>query len=207
MLAVRKKLDDALPFIRDADLLLFRRKPGSVIGKLIATSGRSDYTHAAMCVWWPSERVAGGGRPPLSESVLMCVEVREFYGGRAVTLASQVGENPGLIDVFAIAGCAAEGYKRADAARHMLHFAGQPYGYGAIARAAAAYLPGVRFFYRTDDDDQQIDDSAVFCSEARVRADRLGGGIDPVPNLADRETEPGDLARSDVFRYQFTLDP
>ena len=35
-------------------------------------------------------------------------------------------------------------------------------------------------------------------------ADREGG-IDPVPNLADRLTEPADLSRSAFFRYQFTL--
>jgi hypothetical protein len=36
-------------------------------------------------------------------------------------------------------------------------------------------------------------------------ADRIGGGVDPVPHLADRLTEPADLARSPFFRYRFTL--
>jgi hypothetical protein len=31
------------------------------------------------------------------------------------------------------------------------------------------------------------------------------GGVDPVPNLADRLTEPADLARSPFFEYRFTL--
>jgi hypothetical protein len=36
-------------------------------------------------------------------------------------------------------------------------------------------------------------------------ADRLGGGVDPVPHLADRLTEPADLARSPFYEYLFTL--
>jgi hypothetical protein len=31
-------------------------------------------------------------------------------------------------------------------------------------------------------------------------------GIDPVPNLNDRITEPNDLARSSLFEYRFTLE-
>ena len=42
--------------------------------------------------------------------------------------------------------------------------------------------------------------------EAVSRACRRGG-VDPVPNLADRLTEPGDLARSAFFGYRFTLLP
>jgi hypothetical protein len=37
-------------------------------------------------------------------------------------------------------------------------------------------------------------------------ADREGGA-DPVPNLADRLTEPADLARSTFYRYHSTLIP
>jgi hypothetical protein len=199
---LRKRYLHARRLIQDADLLLFRRSPGSAIGKAIATSGRSEYTHAAKAAWWRCNM----------PSVLLCVEVREFFGGRAVTLESQVQAYPGLIDVYSPQvecqrTAAGERYSRMGAAAYMFRFTGQPYGYRAIARAAGAYLPGVRLFYRTDTDDEQIDDRAVFCSEAVSRADRLGGGVDPVPNLADRDTEPGDLSRSDFYRYQFTLEP
>ena len=43
-----------------------------------------------------------------------------------------------------------------------------------------------------------------FCSQAVSMADRQGG-IDPVPNLADRLTEPADLSRSEFYEYRFTL--
>lgn len=36
-------------------------------------------------------------------------------------------------------------------------------------------------------------------------ADRVGGRVDPVPHLADRLTEPADLARSPFYQYLFTL--
>jgi hypothetical protein len=200
---VRKRFADASKLIKDADLLLFRRRPlslrspSTIFSKAIATSGRSDYTHAAKAVWWRAN----------SPSCLLCVEVREFYGGRAITLGSQVDENPGLIDVFAPTVCPGVQYSRFGAAAFMLTFTGQPYGYRSIARAARAYLPLLRLGFTTDTDDAEVDHHAVFCSEAVSRADRLGGGVDPVPNLADRDTEPGDLARSDFYRYQFTLDP
>jgi hypothetical protein len=210
-LLLRKRFAEASRLINDSDLLLFRRRPcsvrspGSLISKAIATSGRSDYTHAAKAVWWHAAKAVWWRCN--SPVVLLCVEVREFYGGRAVTLESQVRDNPGLIDVYAANDAGCREYSRFSAAAYMLSFAGQPYGYRAIARAAGAYLPFVRLGYQTDTDDTSIDDGAVFCSEAVSRADRLGGGIDPVPNLADRDTEPGDLARSDFYRYQFTLEP
>jgi hypothetical protein len=37
--------------------------------------------------------------------------------------------------------------------------------------------------------------------------DRIGGGVDPVPHLSDRLTEPADLARSPFYEYAFTLIP
>ena len=66
--------------IRDADLLLFRRRG------LISIAGRGKHSHAAKAAWWGNE--------------LMCLEVREWYGGRAVTVASQVKRCPGAIDVY-----------------------------------------------------------------------------------------------------------
>ena len=43
------------------------------------------------------------------------------------------------------------------------------------------------------------------CSEMRAICERMGAGVDPVPNLPDRYTEPGDLARSPFYKYLFTL--
>ena len=66
--------------IRDSDLLLFRCRD------LIAIAGRGEHCHAAKAAWWGND--------------LFCLEVRQWFGGRAVTLSSQVARWPGRIDVF-----------------------------------------------------------------------------------------------------------
>ena len=76
----------------------------------------------------------------------------------------------------------------------------------ALTLAAALHLPLVRMFVRPSLDDDQPSRRPPFCSQACVMADRLGGGVDPVPHLADRLTEPADLARSPFYRYRFTLE-
>lgn len=197
------RLADAARFIADADLLLFRRPVGSLISRAISVAGRSEYTHAAKAVWW---------RPPCADSasihpILLCCEVREFYGGRAVTLASQVRKFPGLIDVFSCDTRRFCEYNRAAATAWMLDLAGSRYGYRAVLHAGLAHAPIARWFVKPDTLDTANDHSPVFCSEAVSEADRLGGGVDPVPHLSDRATEPGDLARSDFYQYRFTLIP
>lgn len=202
MLTNRKSLADAAPFIADGDVLLFRRPPGSIVAKAICVSGRSDYSHAAMAGWLrPSQSST-------TRATLCCLEVREGVGGRVVTLASQVEKFDGLIDVYAAASKSDyRDYDRDAAVMRMLEFAGQPYGWLAIARAARSYLPFLRWFFDTNENDQWYSSAPVFCSEAVSRAMRVGGRVDPVVNLADCDTEPGDLARSDVLEYRFTLEP
>jgi len=62
----------------------------------------------------------------------------------------------------------------------------------------------VRLFVRPETDDAANGTHPPFCSQAVALACRAGG-VDPVPQLADRLTEPGDLARSPFFAYLFTL--
>ncbi len=69
------RLRDVRKEIEDGDLLLFRRRG------LISIAGRGVHSHAAKVAWWGDE--------------LICLEVREWIGGRAVTLESQVRRNPG----------------------------------------------------------------------------------------------------------------
>ena len=74
------RLGDAQRDIQDADLLLFRRRG------LVSIAGRGEHSHAAKAAWWDDD--------------LLCLEIREFKGGRAVTLASQVDRFSGRIDVL-----------------------------------------------------------------------------------------------------------
>jgi len=176
--------------IRDGDLLLFRGR--GMVSRMIGTAGRSAYTHAARAVWWGD--------------LLFCCEVRELKGGRAVTLASQVQKYPGEIDVFETNPERRwREYDRRGAVRYTRRLAGCDYGYFGVLKAALRYLPVWRFLIRPDMNDKRQTSQPPYCSEACAMADRLGGRVDPVPHLADRLTEPADLARSPFYRYRFTL--
>ena len=54
-------------------------------------------------------------------------------------------------------------------------------------------------------EDESANHRPPFCSQACALADRIGGGVDVVPHLADQITEPGDLARSACYTYFATL--
>jgi len=181
-------LAEARDEIADSDLLLFRRRG------LIAIAGRGEHAHAAKAAWWDGD--------------LFCLEVREWHGGRAVTLESQVQRCLGRIDVYrANAHQRWPEYDRARATKFMRRLAGCDYGYAAVLAAAMFHLPVVRLAVRAELDDSAIDRRPPFCSHACAMADRIGGGVDPVPHLADRLTEPADLARSPFYKYLFTLVP
>ena len=181
-------LTEAREEIAEGDLLLFRRRG------LIAMAGRGDHSHAAKAAWWDGD--------------LFCLEVREWHGGRAVTLESQVQRFLGRIDVYrANAHQRWPEYDRARATKFMRRLAGCDYGYAAVLAAAMLHLPVVRLAVRAELDDSAIDRRPPFCSHACAMADRIGGGVDPVPHLADRLTEPADLARSPFYQYLFTLVP
>ena len=176
----------ARQLVRDADLLLFRRRG------LISIAGRGDHSHAAKAAWWGDD--------------LFCLEVREWHGGRAVTLSSQVRRFPASIDVYqANPGERWPQYNRAGAARQMRRLAGCPYGYWGVVMASLLHLPGVRLAVQADVCDAEPLVRPPFCSQACALCDRIGGGVDPVPHLADRMTLPADLARSPFYQYQFTL--
>ncbi len=175
----------------DGDLLLFRRRR-CTIGSAIAIAGRGVHSHAAKVAWWGSEP--------------FCCEVREWVGGRAVTLASQVRRYPGRIDVFRTnPGNRWPEYDRIASIRAMRRLAGCDYGYLSVLQAALLHLPIVRVVVRPSTEDDSCDRRPPFCSQAVAMVDRIAGGVDPVPHLADRLTEPCDLAQSPFYKYEFTL--
>lgn len=172
--------------IRDADLLLFRRR--SRLTRLIAVAGRSPYVHAAMAGWWKDR--------------LMCVEMSSG-GGRAQLLSNLVAQWPGVIDVYHV-NSVGRRFSREKALRAMIGITGKRYGWASLFRAALLHLPMFRFLVSPDVNDLESSTRPPFCSQAVSMAMRIGG-VDPVPNLADRLTEPGDLARSAMYEYRLTL--
>ena len=171
--------------IRDADLLLFRRR--NWYTRLIAVAGRSQYVHAAMAGWWKDR--------------LMCVEMTSG-GGRAQLLSNIVERWPGAFDVYR-ANAARRRFSRQRALAAMIAITGKPTAAESLPGRLAA--PAVfRFLVPPDTDDAETTVWPPFCSQAVSMACRAGG-VDPVPNLADRLTEPADLSRSPFFEYRFTL--
>ena len=175
--------------LSEGDLLLFRRRG------LISLAGRGVHSHAAKAARWGDD--------------WFCLEVREFKGGRAVTLESQVRRNPGRIDVYAAGEPSGRWprYDRHEAVAYMRRLAGCEYGWWSVLGTALLHLPVIRWFYRPSLDDLAKSSRPPFCSQAVAMAERLGGGVDPVPNLSDFFVEPADLARSPFYRYRFTLVP
>ena len=174
--------------IRDADLLLFRRR--NRIARLIAVAGRSEYVHAAMAGWWKDR--------------LMCVEMTSG-GGRAQLLSNLAAQWPGVIDVYQ-ANATRRRFSRERALRAMIGITGKQYGWLNLFRAALLHTPACRFLVHPEMNDLDASNWPPFCSQAVSMADRAGGA-DPVPNLADRLTEPADLSRSAFYSYRFTLIP
>ena len=126
----------------DGDLLLFRRRG------LIAIAGRGTHSHAAKAAWWCDD--------------LFCLEVREWHGGRAVTLASQVRKFPGRIDVYhANPANRWPEYDRTRSTTMMRHLAGCDYGYAAVLAAAMLHLPFIRMAVRAEIEDARRSPATV----------------------------------------------
>lgn len=186
-----RPLAEAANDILDADLLLFRSS--GLVSKMIRVAGRGVHSHAAKASWHH-------GR-------LMCLEVRELIGGRAVTLESQVRKYPRQIDVFrANAHNRWPDWDRKASDDYMASLAGVEYGYRALAVSALMHLPVVRWVVKPPTDDAIRDNRAPYCSAACAMADDWGGGVDVVPHLANWATAPSDLARSLFYQYIFTLE-
>ncbi len=180
--------------IATGDVLLFRAGTNPV-SRLISGAGRGRHCHAAIATWWSGD--------------LFCLEVREWYGGRAVLLEREVARRPGLIDVYRLVDelRTPDEIDMFDLVAKMRRFAGGNYGWWSVLRAALYHLPILRLALKPMTDDQMENGHPPYCSQAVSYAYRVGGGVDLVPNSADCMTEPADLARSGLLRYQFTLRP
>lgn len=179
--------------VRSGDLLLLRGR--GVLARAIQIAGRSRYSHAGMIAWW--------------DGVPISLEATA-HGVVAVTLASRLDEYDGRLDVFgANPDLRWPEFRRAEAVNWMIRMAGRRYGYRTLMRVALLHVPLARLVLRPRLEDGNggttPETAEPICSEAVALAYRLGGGVDPVPTLSDRYTEPADLARSPFFRYRCTL--
>tara|TARA_Y100000310_G_C20478768_1_gene713685 strand:- start:4 stop:639 length:636 start_codon:yes stop_codon:yes gene_type:complete len=200
---------EAEQYIKEGDVLLFRGR--GLSSWLIKRYASGVHSHAGMAHW--------------DNDNLECVEFREFKGGRAVSLKSQVETHPDNIDIFRPASQIhsmslsewpenMEAYNREeqidifneDTAKEvtdvMIQLTGLPYGWKNIWKLARHYIPFARLAKQNIKDDDPM--NVFVCSTAVAYAFRKAY-VDPVPYLADSAVMPADLARSALFKYQFTI--
>lgn len=184
---------DAWDRLAVADLVLFRAE-ATPVDMAIAGAGRSRYCHAAMLDY-------------TDDSEWRMLETLQWHGGREVSLLDQVQRFPGHYDVFRPNPENRWPWFEPELAiAHMRTFVGRRYGWLHLVRLALGRLPLLSFVLPLDRWADVPDGQPPFCSEACAAA-YAAGGVDPVPLLSDRRTEPGDLARSLFFEYRFTLVP
>ena len=151
--------------IRDADLLLFRRR--NWYTRMIAVAGRSQYVHAALAGWWKDR--------------LMCVEMTSG-GGRAQLLSNIVDRWPGVCDVYR-ANAARRRFSRERAVAAMIAITGKPYGWLNLCRAALLHLPVFRLLGSARHRRQR---------DNRLAAVLFAGRVDGVPGGRGRSgAQPG----------------
>jgi hypothetical protein len=198
------KYEQAKEILQEGDILLFRGE--GLISFFIKRYTGGVHSHVALASKY--------------NNTWMCVEFREFKGGRSVSLLSQVEENKKNIDVFRPVKTIS--YDKMDEngnislvekkytkdiasamTEDIIKWTGQPYGWINIFKMFLRFIPFARFFQQNINDDDVA--KAKVCSTAVTVALRKEF-MDPVPYLADERVSPADLARSPVLQYLFTID-
>ncbi len=85
--------------INEGDVLLFRGR--GWISTIIGSQTDTTYSHVAIASW-------SNGDANTDDGILECVEFREGYGGRAVSLENEVTRLPNQIDVYRPIPCFAK---------------------------------------------------------------------------------------------------
>ena len=205
---------EAKTYIKEADVLLFRGR--GLSSWMIQRYGGGIHSHAGMAHW--------------DDDNLQCLEFREFKGGRSTSLKRQVETHPDNIDIFRPAHIIhhnqfsvwpetdIESVKVEYSEKEKIHIfnesmadsvtdvmiklTGLPYGWKNIWKLVRHYVPFARLAKQNIKDDDPM--NVFVCSTAVAYAFRKAY-VDPVPYLADSAVMPADLARSALFRYQFTI--
>jgi hypothetical protein len=189
-------LDKAMPRIGNAWLAQYRGS--GFISRMIQYGTGGPHSHTAML------------RKPDGTDYVDVLELREFIGGRAVTLESQVAKYPGRIDVFSPDVKRFPEFSPSLAAFTMRRLTSRPYGYLGCLRLALRKVPLLWRLWPLDVSDlRELPEKtgAPFCSQALCTAYREGGRVDPVPRKPDDLVTPNDLTWSLLFKYEFTLIP
>jgi hypothetical protein len=195
--------------IREGDVLLFRKE--SVFSFFVRVAGESPYSHVGLASWVFNEL---GERARLE-----CVEFKEWVGGRAVSLRNYVEQNPGMIDVFTpnlyhmytVFDCntlernAIKTYFNGrDVTNELRRLTGLPYGWSRIWDIIKRTFLPLTFGEFEDKKDEEL--IYPVCSTAIAYC--YGKHFADLTHLTPHNRmEPGDIGRSPVLNYLFTLIP
>lgn len=198
-------LSDAKPHLRDADIVLFRGR--GPISKIIQVFSSGIYTHVG---------IISATHP------LELLEIREFRGGRRVSLQEQVEEWEGRIDVYRAAGyrriysfnnnrveeheITLNRYEIVDCMRKLC---GTQYNYWSIWQILKRSLPFVRWLYSKYNlaVDEPVQDSVSHICSSAVANCFTKTGYDLVINKGDELVTPNDIGKSAALSYLFSLVP
>ncbi len=132
---------------------------------------------------------------------LFCVEVRKYLGVVAVPLEQLACRYPGRVEIYEVNPQSRwENYDRQGPLRHLksVLFSGKDRRTAFLETLLEnlSKLIGRNIV-------KQV--SPCHGAEAIRLADRLGGGVDPVPEKTSERIEIADLEQSPLYRYRFTL--
>jgi len=179
--------------VQDGDVLLFRAR--GPVSRVIGWATRSRYSHVALAVWIRQR--------------LMVAESRELRGCRIIPMSAALQD--ARVDRYEPPPWATD-FDREMVVDAALARLGQPYGYLHLVRIALSKLPTVLLRRlpvvgrwipagrQWSEDDREPGGPSMICSEY-VSSCYRAGGLDLVPRLADRDTTPGDLARSAALLF------
>lgn len=199
----------ALKLVQEGDILLFRIE--GLVANIIQKAGEGKYSHVGVASW-----VNGN-------SILECVEFKQWVGGRSVSLLNYVDKLPGMIDVYRPVNYFSSyvfnseteqpelvrvEFDPIEVTKTMRKMTGLPYGWRRIWWIAKHKLAIFKWFYDMDSltDDSLQDIVYPVCGSAVAYAFSKHN-YDLVKHRSDGYTEPSDIARSGRLSYLFTLVP
>ncbi len=201
--------DKAEELIEEGYVLLFRGT--TLISKFIGAFGTSPYSHVGIASW------SNGGSDPILE----LLEYKEFKGSRATSLRNNVIAHNGHIDVFAPCTRTEQSYYDVEEGivktkiysfngraitKDFRRYTGLAYSYQRILFMLWFHIPFLRLFTGNNvfNDESNDTPSLPVCSTS-VAHFFSKHYVDLVKFKSDEFVEPGDLARSPVLSYLFTL--
>lgn len=181
---ILRNYSDTRSSIQDGDILLFCGTWW--MSRAIEWCTNSPYSHAGMAGWWGPK--------------VMCIEMLQSTGGRAVALSKYVSTYPGAVDVYRPIVTPEQA---AGALEAMKELTSTPYGWLPLFRAGIRQIP---FMANIVPPARNLNGIAKypFCSAAITRAYHAVG-VDLVKGKEDCDTSPADLSRAPMLQYVASL--